>query len=129
MTLATSVSVRTLRNESDLIRRLKESSVNEAVTVVKCHATYCAGCRGAAPKYNKLAAAYDGEHGRDRIAFYDLDYPANEEFCKEALGVANLPFFAVFKGTNLMSAQPIGWRSLSTTLVNNIEHAINNDDC
>lgn len=128
-------------------------SNKDNVTVVKCSASYCSGCRGVAPKYRKIAAAYsthtadtkaetnfnlhddvqntincetaaDPEAVSCPVTFCEMDYVANEDFCRQALGAHSLPFFAVFRGSTLLSAEPIGWRSVSRRLVENIEAAI-----
>lgn len=94
---------------------------DDAVTVVMCSAGYCAGCRGAAPKYKKVAAAYADD--RD-VTFTKMDFVANEQFCRAALGVDNLPFFVVFKGDRISSGEAMGWRVVTKKLVDRIEAAV-----
>lgn len=107
------------------------SASNCDITVIKIFASYCAACRGVAPKYRKLAAAYStatsGDHDGGRspnIKFCEMDFKENEDFCKNALGVQSLPFFVVFRGDSLSAAESIGWRSVNQRLVDLIDEAI-----
>lgn len=68
-------------------------------TIVKYYAGWCGSCRLIAPKFKRLSNddKYDG------ITFVDVDAEKSPEARKLA-GVTNLPFFAIFKGDELVNA-------------------------
>ncbi len=67
-------------------------------TVVKYFAGWCGSCRLFAPKFKRLS---DDERFNG-ISFVDVDAEKNPDARKLA-GVTNLPFFAIFKGDQLVS--------------------------
>ncbi|UII19373.1 thioredoxin family protein [Fulvivirga ligni] len=69
----------------------------EEKVVVKYFAGWCGSCRLFAPKYKRLS----GDERFTDIKFLDVDAEKNPEARKLA-GVTNLPFFAVFKGGELL---------------------------
>ena len=73
-------------------------STNEK-TIVKYYAGWCGSCRLFAPKFKRMSndEQYAG------INFVDVDAEKSPEARKLA-GVTNLPFFAVFKGDQLIDA-------------------------
>lgn len=123
--------IQTVPSPSELNRLLKAQKDANGITVIKCFASYCAGCRGVEPKYKKIAAAYtrpsstisESDVDATRVTFCQMDYAANEQFCRDCLGVQNLPFFAVFRGQTLLNGEAIGWRSIGQRLIANIESA------
>ena len=79
----------------------KEALKGNKKTVVKYYAGWCGSCRLFAPKFKRLS-------NDDRFAdvtFIDVDAEKNPEARKLA-GVSNLPFFATFKGDQLIDATP-----------------------
>jgi thiol-disulfide isomerase/thioredoxin len=73
-----------------------ELSKNEKV-VVKYFADWCGSCRLFAPKYKRLS----GEERFEEIRFLDINAEKNPE-ARKAAGVTNLPYFAVFRGGELV---------------------------
>ncbi|QCR23948.1 co-chaperone YbbN [Pontibacter sp. SGAir0037] len=65
--------------------------------VVKYYADWCGNCRLFAPKFKRMS---DDEQFAD-VAFVDVNAETSPEARKIA-GVTNLPFFAVFKGGQLV---------------------------
>ncbi|MCC9165434.1 thioredoxin family protein [Pontibacter harenae] len=65
--------------------------------VVKYYADWCGNCRLFSPKFKRLS---DDEQFTD-VAFVDVNAENSPEARKLA-GVTNLPFFAVFKGGQLV---------------------------
>jgi thiol-disulfide isomerase/thioredoxin len=84
-----------LTNDADFQRLLQE---NEKV-VVKYFADWCGSCKLFAPKFRRMSEneAFQG------VAFLDVNAEENPEARKMA-GVTNLPYFAVFKNGELVSA-------------------------
>lgn len=71
--------------------------------IVKFYADWCGSCRLMAPKYKKLAVK---EEYAD-VAFLDVNAEKSPEARKLA-GVDNLPFFAAFKGGELVEGSSAG---------------------
>ena len=78
----------------------KESLNNGPKTIVKYYAGWCGNCRLFAPKFKRLSN--DERFGG--IQFIDIDAEKNPEARKLA-GVSNLPFFATFKGNELIEGE------------------------
>lgn len=74
-----------------------EALENSEKTVVKYFAGWCGGCRLFAPKFKRLS----GDERFEGIKFVDVNAENNPE-ARKAAGVTNLPFFAVFKGKELV---------------------------
>lgn len=68
-------------------------------TIVKYYAGWCGSCRLFAPKFKRLS----NDERFSGINFIDVDAEKSPEARKLA-GVTNLPFFAVFKGKELVEA-------------------------
>ncbi|WP_400192870.1 thioredoxin family protein [Hymenobacter sp. B81] len=65
--------------------------------VVKYYADWCGNCRLFSPKFKRLS-----EHEANQgVAFLDVNAEHSPE-ARKAAGVTNLPFFAVFKGGELV---------------------------
>jgi thiol-disulfide isomerase/thioredoxin len=111
--------VRALPCAADLRALLCAEPAAEApsVVVVKLFAKYCRACLGVAPRYAKSARAF-GHEGAD-VEFAEMDFAANEEFCRETLGCETLPFFALFKrepgsdGAVLVEGLTLPWNRLA----------------
>lgn len=71
------------------------SSADKAI--VKYYADWCGSCRLFNPKYKRLAK--DERFGD--ITFLNVNAEENQE-ARKAAGVTNLPFFAIFKGGELV---------------------------
>lgn len=76
----------------------EQLSLNEKV-VVKYYADWCGSCKLFAPKYRRLSndSRFEG------VAFLDINAEKNPEARRKA-GVTNLPYFAIFKGGQLVDA-------------------------
>ncbi|SDL44501.1 Thiol-disulfide isomerase or thioredoxin [Catalinimonas alkaloidigena] len=64
--------------------------------VVKYHAGWCGSCRLFDPKFRRLSE----EDGFRDVTFLDVDAEQNPE-ARKAVGVTDLPFFAVFQNGQL----------------------------
>jgi thioredoxin 1 len=84
-----------LVTDLDFESKLKE---NDKV-VVKYFADWCGSCRLFAPKYKRLAA----DERFESVAFLDVNAENSPEARKKA-GVTTLPYFAIFKGGDLVEA-------------------------
>lgn len=82
-----------LKTDEDFKSTLAE---NDKV-VVKYYADWCGSCRLFAPKFRRLS---DDERFKE-VTFLDVNAEKSPEARKLA-GVTNLPFFATFKGGELM---------------------------
>lgn len=71
-------------------------SENDKVAV-KFYADWCGACKLISPKYRRLSE--DDRFGG--ITFAEINAEKNEA-ARQAAGVDNLPFFAVFKGGELV---------------------------
>jgi thiol-disulfide isomerase/thioredoxin len=87
-----------------MIQTATDSDFQEIISkqpkvVVKYFASWCGSCRLFAPKFKKIA---------EKEAYHDvvfLDVNAEENpIARKLAGVANLPFFAVFKNGELIMA-------------------------
>lgn len=67
--------------------------------VVKYFADWCGSCKLFAPKYKRLSA----DERFAGVTFLDVNAETNPQARKLA-GVANLPFFAIFKEGNLVES-------------------------
>jgi thiol-disulfide isomerase/thioredoxin len=67
--------------------------------VVKYYADWCGNCRLFSPKFKRLSDA----EGNADVAFLDVNAETSPEARKLA-NVTNLPFFAVFKGGELVDS-------------------------
>ncbi|MBI1221155.1 MAG: redoxin domain-containing protein [Bacteroidetes bacterium] len=86
-----------------MVQKVSDSEFNQIIhtddkVVVKFYADWCGNCRLFAPKFKKLSERdeYKG------ITFLDVDAENSPEARKLA-GVSNLPFFATFKGGELVA--------------------------
>jgi thioredoxin 1 len=70
---------------------------NNDKVVVKYYADWCGSCKLFAPKFRRLS---DDERF-EGITFLDVNAEENETARKTA-NVSNLPFFAIFKGGELL---------------------------
>jgi thioredoxin 1 len=84
-----------LVTDSDFESKLRE---NDKV-VVKYFADWCGSCRLFAPKYKRLSA----DERFENVTFLDINAETSPESRKKA-GVTTLPFFAIFKGGELVEA-------------------------
>lgn len=84
-----------LATDADFQEQLKS---NDKV-VVKYFADWCGSCRLFAPKFKRLS----GDERFEGVAFLDVNAEKNPE-ARKAAGVTNLPFFAVFKGGELVDS-------------------------
>ncbi len=86
-----------IKTDADFDSAIK---ANEKV-IVKYYADWCGSCRLFSPKFKRLS-----EDARfSNVTFLDVNAEKSPEARKLA-GVSNLPFFAVFKGGELLSALP-----------------------
>ncbi|NEQ50504.1 MAG: thioredoxin family protein [Leptolyngbya sp. SIO3F4] len=83
--------------DSDFETLLKD---NDKV-IVKYFANWCGSCKLFAPKFRRLS---ENEAYGD-VLFLDVNAEENEAARKKA-GVDNLPFFAIFKGGELVEGRP-----------------------
>lgn len=68
--------------------------------IVKFYADWCGSCKLIAPKFRRLS---DDERF-DGVSFLEVNAEENEVARKKA-GVDNLPFFAIFKGGELVEGR------------------------
>lgn len=71
------------------------SSADKAI--VKYYADWCGSCRLFNPKYKRLAK----DERFEGVTFLNVNAEENEA-ARKAAGVTNLPFFAIFKGGELV---------------------------
>lgn len=91
---------------------------------MKVFASYCASCRGTIGPFRKVASAYASESDDEHdVSFVQLDFAKDEGFARERLGVTNLPHFALFRGGRLVDGGAMGWKGLSSRLMERIEAA------
>lgn len=86
---------------------LRKEADSNRIVVLKCFANHCRSCKGVAPKYNKVAAAYS-----QHASFLQMDYTQDQPFC-EQLGVSALPFFAIWHNGQYVAGEPIAWQNMS----------------
>lgn len=84
------------------VKETIDSNFQEAISaadkvIVKYYADWCGSCRLFNPKYKRLA----NDERFDGIAFLNVNAEENQE-ARKAAGVTNLPFFAIFKGGELV---------------------------
>ena len=77
----------------------KEALKNGEHVIVKFYAGWCGSCRLFSPKFKRLS----NDERFANVKFVDIDAEKNPEARKLA-GVSNLPFFATFKGDQLVEA-------------------------
>lgn len=65
--------------------------------LVKYHADWCGSCRLFSPKFKRLSERKENQV----VAFLDVNAETNPE-ARRAAGVDNLPFFAAFRGGELV---------------------------
>ena len=97
-------SIVKLGTSAELQRMLTDT---EGVVVLKCYTTNCRSCKGVAPRFRKVAAAYS-----HIASFAEMDYKVNQEYC-EALGVTHLPFFAFWRNGTYLGGEAISWQRMS----------------
>lgn len=67
--------------------------------IVKYYADWCGSCKLFAPKFKRLS----NDPRFEGISFFDVNAEKNPEARRKA-GVTNLPYFAIFKGGELVDA-------------------------
>ncbi|EMR02882.1 thioredoxin family protein [Cesiribacter andamanensis] len=65
--------------------------------IVKYYADWCGSCRLFAPKYKRLS----GDERFSGITFLDVNAEKNPD-ARRMAGVSSLPYFAIFKGGELV---------------------------
>lgn len=83
--------------------------------VVKYYADWCGSCRLFAPKFKRLS---DDEQYAN-VAFVDVNAENSPEARKLA-GVTNLPFFAIFKGGQLVDTVAASKEEAVRDLINKL---------
>lgn len=107
------------------LSKLIHSQPKSGVIVLKCFANYCRGCKGVDPKFKKIAAAYAPSNN---IQFYEIDFATHEQFCRQNLGVENLPFFGIWRDGVYEGGEAMGWTTVNKKLVTKIEQALNHSN-
>ena len=74
---------------------------NNEFVMVKYYADWCGSCKLFSPKFKRLS----NDERFEGISFIDVNAEENEGARKKA-GVDNLPFFAAFKGGELIVSGP-----------------------
>ena len=85
-----------LATDNDLQQQLQ---ANDKV-IIKYYADWCGSCKLIAPNFKRLS---DDERFKG-IAFLEVNAEKNPDARKLGGGVDNLPYFAVFKGGNLVAS-------------------------
>ena len=88
---------------------------NNDRTIVKYHAGWCGSCRLFAPKFKRLS----NDERFSNINFVDVDAEKNPN-ARGLAGVTNLPFFAVFKGDQLVEAVSTSKEDMVLELLNKL---------
>ncbi|TRX51393.1 thioredoxin [Fulvivirga sp. M361] len=88
---------------------------NSEKTIVKYYAGWCGSCRLFAPKFKRLS---NDERYSD-IIFADIDAEKNPD-SRSVAGVTNLPFFAVFKGDQLVETVATNKEDVVLDLLNKL---------
>ncbi len=86
--------------------------------IVKFYADWCGSCKLFAPKYRRFSE----EEGYSDVVFLDINAEENEEARKMA-GVDNLPFFATFKGGQLLEASSGAKEEFVRGLIEKLQNA------
>lgn len=86
-----------LKTDEDFNQAIKANNK----VIVKYYADWCGSCRLFSPKFRRLS---EDDQFSD-VVFLDVNAEKSPEARKLA-GVTNLPFFASFKGGELVSGQP-----------------------
>jgi thiol-disulfide isomerase/thioredoxin len=83
--------------------------------VVKYYADWCGNCRLFSPKFKRLSDAEDNTG----VTFLDVNAEQSPE-ARKAAKVTNLPFFAVFKGGELVDTVAASKEDAVVSLINKI---------
>ena len=93
----------------------KSTLSNSQKTVVKYFAGWCGSCRLFAPEFKRLS----GDDRFSGVQFVDVDAEKNPEARKLA-GVTNLPYFAVFRGDQLVKGIATSKEDAVVELINEL---------
>ena len=89
---------------------------NHSKVVVKYYADWCGSCRLFNPKFKRLS----GDDRFEGVAFLNVNAEKNET-ARKAVGVTNLPFFAVFKSGILVDAVASSKEDAVIELINKLD--------
>ncbi|MGK7390238.1 MAG: thioredoxin family protein [Candidatus Cyclobacteriaceae bacterium M2_1C_046] len=95
----------------------KDALKNSEKTIVKYYAGWCGSCRLFSPKFKRLS----NDERFTNVRFIDIDAEKNPEARKLA-GVSNLPFFATFKGDELVESSPTSKEDKVVEMLENLKN-------